>query len=137
MAPEEPFVDEVDEPDPELNRVTNSIIGAAIEVHRELGPGYLESNYENAMEIEFRRRGISFARQVDVFVMYKGQQVGKGTIDFIVEGKVLVELKAVDALAPVHTAQVIAYLKATGLRLGLLLNFNVRVLREGIKRIAR
>jgi GxxExxY protein len=126
-----------DEPDPELNRWTNAIIGAAIEVHRELGPGYLEDNYENAMAIEFAARNIPFTRQVPINVIYKGQSVGRGKADFIVAGLVVVELKVVEAFAPIHTAQVISYLKATNLRLALLINFNVRLLREGIKRVAR
>jgi GxxExxY protein len=137
MKEDDGHVDEVDEPDPELNRWTNAIIGACIEVHREHGPGFTEDVYESSLAIEFELRGIPFERQVPVPVTYKGRRVGSGRIDFVVADRVVVELKAVEALAPIHTAQVISYLKATRLRLAILVNFNVRALREGIKRIAR
>ena len=81
------FVDEDMEPDPALNRITNAIIGAAIEVHRALGPGHLESAYEQAMDVEMTLRGIAFRRQVDVELLYKGHQVGKARLDFVVEGR--------------------------------------------------
>ena len=123
------------EPSEELDRVAHEVIGAAIEVHSVLGPGYLESVYEEAMSIELGLRGIPFARQTDVAVSYKGQQVGKGTMDFLVNGTLVVELKAVTELAPVHKAQVMSYLKATGCKLGLLINFNVALLKDGIRRI--
>ncbi len=129
-------VDEEDEPDPDLNRITNAITGAAIEVHRCLGPGFSESVYERATEIEFTRRGIPFVCQAPVVVTYRGEVVGEGKVDFLVEGKVIVELKAVEMLALIHTAQVISYLRATKLRLAILINFNVRILKDGIKRIA-
>jgi GxxExxY protein len=127
---------EYDEPDSELNRITEAVIGAAIEVHRILGPGYLESVYQKALEIEFRKRGIAASSQHPVTLHYKGELIGEGFLDFLVEGKVIVEIKAVEILAGIHTAQVISYLKATQLKLGLLLNFNVRALKDGIKRIA-
>jgi GxxExxY protein len=130
------FLDEEGEPDPELNRLTNAIIGAAIEVHRILGPGHLESVYEEALAIEFERRGIVAARQVPIEIQYKGQPVGKGRLDFLVEGRVVLDTKAVEALAPIHTAQVISYLRITRHKLALLINFNVKVLKEGIKRVA-
>ena len=133
---EECFVDEEMEPDPELNRITNAIIGAAIEVHRALGPGHLESAYEEAMAIEMSLRGIPFRRQVEVQLIYKGHPVGKGRLDFLVDEAVVLDLKAVDQLAPIHTAQVISYLNITGHPLGLLINFNVPALRHGIERIA-
>lgn len=133
---EDAFVDSEMEPNAELNLITNAIIGAAIEVHRELGAGLLESLYENALASEFRRRGISYIRQVPVEVQYKGEPIGETRLDFIVESKVIVELKAVEALAPVHKAQMICYLKITKLKLGMLINFNVPVLKEGIRRIA-
>jgi GxxExxY protein len=134
---EEPFVDHVDEPDPELNRITNAIIGAGIEVHRQLGCGYVEAYYERALERELKLRGIAYSRQHRFEVNYKGEVIGTGEVDFVVEGKVIVEIKAVEKLAPVHVAQVISYLRALGLRLGLLINFNTDLLKNGIKRIAR
>jgi len=132
----EPFVDREDEPDPELNKITNAIIGAAIEVHRQLGPGLPESHYEEALAYEFELRGICFARQVPVEVFYKGRKVGVFRADFVVERLVLVEVKAVEAIASLHTSQVLTYLRVTKLRLGLLINFNVRALKDGLRRIA-
>lgn len=124
------------EPDPRLNELTNAIIGAAIEVHRTLGPGFLESVYEKALAIEFNLRGIPFARQAEVVVQYKGQCIGKHKIDFVVDHAVVLEIKAIEQLGALHAAQVISYLSATGHPLGLLLNFNARFLKDGIKRIA-
>jgi GxxExxY protein len=129
------FVDEDMEPDPGLKRVTNLIIGAAIAVHKELGPGHAESAYQKALGIEFDVRGISYVPQHRFELMYRGQAVGEGFLDFLVED-VVVEIKSVELLAPVHTAQVIGYLRATGLKLGLLINFNVKLLKDGIKRIS-
>lgn len=123
------------EPKIEVDMWAQRVIGAAIEVHRHLGPGYLESIYEEALAIEFRLRGIPFERQKPVDVLYKGQAVGEGRLDFLVAGQLVVELKTVDAFAPIHHAQVLSYLKATGLELGLLLNFKVPVMRNGIKRV--
>lgn len=123
------------EPDDKLDRLAHEVIGAAIEVHKELGPGFLESVYEEAMCVELTMRRISFLRQHAVAVLYKGYAVGEGRVDLLVEGTLVVELKAVEMLIPIHTAQVISYLKATGCRLGLLLNFNAPVMKDGIKRI--
>jgi GxxExxY protein len=123
------------EPNKDVDRLAHAVIGAAIEVHRHLGPGFLEGVYEEALAVELALRGIPFERQKPVPVSYKGQDVGEGRVDFLVARGLLVELKAVEALAPVHQAQVISYLKATGLHLGLLINFNVPVLRAGIKRV--
>lgn len=133
---EEPFEDEVIEPDPDLNRITNAVIGAAIEVHRILGPGFAESVYQKAMVIELRRRDIPCSSQHPVQLLYKGEEIGEGFLDLLVEGKVIVELKAAEALSAIHTAQVISYLKVTKHKLALLINFNVRTLKDGIKRIA-
>ena len=130
------YVDEEMEPDPALNRVTNAIIGAGIEVHRTLGPGHLESAYEEAMAVEMGLRGIRFRRQVDVELVYKGQPVGRARLDFLVEETVVLDLKAVEQIAPVHAAQMISYLSITGHPLGLIINFNVPALRHGIRRIA-
>jgi GxxExxY protein len=123
------------EPDKTLDELASLVIGAAIEVHRHLGPGYLESLYEEALGVELSERKISFRRQYPVPVIYKGKPVGEGKIDMFVADQLVVELKAVEILKPVHKAQVISYLKATKLQLGLLINFNVSVLRDGIQRI--
>jgi len=123
------------EPGKELDELANSVIGAAIEVHRHLGPGYLESVYEEALGVELAERHIPYRRQHPISVTYKGKSVGEGKLDLLVADKLVVELKAVEALLPVHKAQVISYLKATKFHLGVLINFNVSVLRDGIQRI--
>ena len=123
------------EPGSELDRLAHAVIGAAIEVHRSLGPGFLESVYEEALCIELDVRRIPFERQWPVAVNYKGHPVGEGRLDLLVGGMLVVELKAVEGVAPIHVAQVMSYLKATGHRLGLLINFNVPFLKSGIKRI--
>jgi len=123
------------EPDSRTDTLAHSVLGAAIEVHRALGPGFLEEVYAKALIVELRARGIAFERRKSIRVEYKGQLVGEGELDFLVGGCLVVELKAVRALAQIHTAQVIAYLKATGLTLGLLINFNVVRLKDGIRRI--
>ena len=123
------------EPGSELDRLAPAVIGAAIEVHRSLGPGFLESVYEEALCIELDVRRIPFERQWPVAVNYKGHPVGEGRLDLLVGGVLVVELKAVEGVAPIHVAQVMSYLKATGHRLGLLINFNVPFLKNGIKRI--
>ena len=123
------------EPSAELNQLSQAVIGAAIEVHRHLGPGYLEEMYEEALCIELEQRRITYLRQHPIAVAYKGYHIGESRLDLLVGGVLVVELKAVDALAPIHTAQIMSYLKATGCRLGLLINFNVPMLKNGIKRI--
>ncbi len=118
------------------NTLSNQIIGAALEVHRQLGPGLLESAYEECLAYELSLRNIPFERQKPVPVVYKGVQLDCGfRLDLLVGDLVVVELKAVDALMPIHQAQVLTYLKLTGCKLGLLINFNVLRLREGIKRM--
>ena len=119
---------------PELNELSGQILGAAIEVHRELGPGFIESVYETAFEHELRQQRLSVERQWPVKVKYKDIEIDGQRLDLLVEGKVIVELKAVDMLAPVHEAQLLSYLKATGLRLGLLINFNRPRLMDGVRR---
>ena len=115
---------------------TATIIGAAIEVHRHLGPGLLESAYEECLCHELHLRGVTFERQVDLPVSYKGLHLGCGyKIDLIVEQEVILELKAVDALLPVHEAQLLTYLKLSGKHVGLLINFNTAILARGIKRL--
>jgi GxxExxY protein len=123
------------EPQGELDVLARRVIGAAIEVHRTLGPGYLESVYEKALALELEAQGVSCNRQPTVGIDYKGRVVGEAKLDLLVAGRLIVELKAVEALLPIHQAQVISYLKATQQQLGLLINFNVRVLRDGVKRI--
>lgn len=123
------------EPSAKIDALAHAVIGAAIDVHRTLGPGFLEDVYARALGIELRSRRIPFEPKKRVRVSYKGELVGEGELDILVDGCLIVELKAVQTLAAVHTAQVIAYLKATGLTLGLLINFNVVRLRDGIRRI--
>jgi GxxExxY protein len=124
------------EPDPELNKLTNDVIGAAIAVHRALGPGQLESAYQRAMEIELEYRRIPFQRQVPVRLVYRGETVGQGFMDLLIDNRVIVELKAAEYIAPVHRVQLISYLKMTKLKLGIIINFNVPVLKDGIRRVA-
>jgi GxxExxY protein len=119
----------------ELNRVSERIIGAAIAVHRELGPGFLESIYEQAMRLELEARGLRFECEKAIAVLYRGTPIPGQRIDLLVGGCVIVEVKAVSAIEPVHVAQVVSYLKTTGLRLGLLINFHERLLKDGIRRI--
>jgi GxxExxY protein len=121
--------------DTKAEEFSKLVIGAAIEVHRELGPGYLENIYEEALSIEFDLRGIAYERQVPIKLLYKNRPIGDNRLDFLVGGCLVVELKAVTALAPIHQAQVISYLKSTRLKLGLLVNYNVEVLKHGIKRV--
>jgi GxxExxY protein len=104
-------------------------------VHRVLGPGFLESVYEEALCIELVLRGIRFARQVPIGVTHKGKPVGEARLDLLVDECLVVELKVAEAMAPIHVAQVISYLKATKLTLGLFFTFNVPVLRRGLKRV--
>jgi len=122
------------EPDKRVDELAHAVIGAAIEVHRHLGPGFLENIYEEALCIELE--AIPFERQKEISVLYKGRPIGKHRVDLLVGQSLMVELKAIEALAEIHTAQVISYLKATGLTLGLLINFNVSILKNGIQRVA-
>lgn len=118
-----------------VNELTELVIGCAIEVHRTLRPGLLESAYEICFCRELSLRGIPFERQVAIPVEYKGVKFDCDyRADLIVAGKILVEIKAADQLAPIHEAQVLSYLKLTGLKVGLLINFNERVLTHGIRR---
>ena len=119
-----------------INNLSHRIIGAAIEVHRHLGPGLLESIYQRCLEQELSTAELSFVAGRRVEVIYKGKLLGCGLrLDLLIENIVIVELKAVDQLAPIHEAQVLSYLKLTGAPLGLLINFNVPVLRDGLRRI--
>jgi len=117
------------------NELTHEIIGAAIEVHRLLGPGLLESAYEECLARELSLRGLKYERQKPLPVIYKDVKLECGyRVDLLVEGRVVVELKSVEALAPVHDAIVLTYLRLSGCRLGLLMNFNVALLKDGVKR---
>ena len=120
---------------PELNQITREVIGAAIEVHRHLGPGLLESSYRECLCRELVLRGIPFEREKPLPLEYKGIHLGCGyRLDLLVAGGVVVEIKSVEALAPIHDAQLLTYLRVGGWRLGLLINFNVAVLKSGIHR---
>jgi GxxExxY protein len=120
----------------ERDPLTEAVIGAAIEVHRELGPGLLESVYQKCMETEFGLRGIAFVSQSPLPAIYKGVQVGDDLkLDLVVPKLLVVELKAVERLLPVHEAQLLTYLKLTKIHVGLLINFNVPVLKNGLKRM--
>ncbi len=118
-----------------LNILTEKIIGCAIEVHRQLGPGLLESTYEAALAIEMESAGLHFERQALFPVAYKGHAVGEYRLDFLVEDAIVVEIKSVERFDPVFEAQVLTYLKATGKHIGLLINFNSRLLKHGVKRL--
>ena len=118
------------------NRLSNLIIGAAIEVHRELGPGLLESAYETCLRYELCQRGLTVKTQVPQPVIYKGKQLDCGyRLDILVEDLVIIEVKAVETLHPIHSAQLLTYLKLKQRWLGLLINFNVPLLKHGITRI--
>ena len=116
--------------------LTEKIIGCAIEVHRTLGPGLLEATYESALAIELGMAGLNFERQLVIPVTYKGQPVGDYRLDLVVEKAVIVEIKSVERFDPIFEAQLLAYLKITGIKRGLLLNFNSRLLKDSIKRFA-
>ncbi len=120
----------------DLNLLSGKVISAAYEIHKELGPGLLESVYETCLAYELKESGIKFERQVPIPVRYKNvlQETGF-RIDLLVEKQLVVELKAVDAILPIHKAQLLTYLKLSECRLGLLINFNVDVLKNGIKRV--
>ena len=120
----------------DLELIANRVIGAAIEVHKRLGPGLLESAYEACLAIELQHLALSFERQKSVPLQYRGQSIDAACrLDFPVASQLVVELKSVGQLEPIHTAQVLTYLRLTGLKLALLINFNVPLLRDGLKRI--
>ncbi len=118
-----------------LMEITEKIISCAIEVHSTLGPGLLESVYEEALAHEFRIRRIKYERQKEIKLKYKGKEIGKHRIDYLIEDEVIVELKAVESIHKIYEAQLLTYLKAMNKRVGLLINFNVNMLKEGIKRL--
>jgi len=119
----------------ERDPLTEKIIGCAIEVHRTLGPGLLEQTYESALCVELQLAGLKFQRQLVASVTYKNQPVGDYRLDLVVENLVVLEIKSVDRFDPIFEAQLLTYLKITGLKRGLLLNFNSRLLKDGIKRL--
>lgn len=118
----------------EGNELTHRIIGCAIDVHRVLGPCLRERSYEEALALELEAQGIAFHRQPVITVAYRGRSVGEYRIDFVVEKSVVVEVKSVARFDPVFEAQILGYLRASGLRLGLLVNFNCARLADGVKR---
>jgi GxxExxY protein len=120
----------------EINEITEKIIGAATEVHRALGPGLLESAYEACLAFELRKRGLNVEEQKPVALVYQSVKLECGyRLDPLIEGCVVIEIKAVDAVMPVHRAQLLSYLKLTGVKVGLLINFNERALKDGITRL--
>jgi len=122
---------------PELEELIRRTIGAMLIVHRELGSGMSEAVYAAALRIELSARGIAFESEKLVPVRYRGQLIGQHRVDLLVEGQLVVEVKSVESLHPVHVAQVVSYLRLTGARAGLLVNFNVPLLKQGIRRIVR
>ena len=121
--------------DGDLESLAYAAIGAAIEVHKHMGPGLPENSYRDALSHELDLRGIPFERECPVDILYKGKCVGKGRIDLLVDRRIIIELKVVENLLPLHRAQVISYLKLTKLQLALIINFNVEVLRAGVRRV--
>ncbi len=121
----------------EINEITSQIIGSAIEVHKQLGPGLLESAYEACLAYELIERGLKVEQQKPLPVQYKDVKLDAGyRLDLLVEDIVVVELKAVEKVLPIHEAQILSYLKLSGLKVGLLINFNVKLLKNGIKRFS-
>ena len=125
------------EPPPELDRLAGLVIGAAIAVHRELGPGLPEECYQRALEFELSDRQIPFERQKMIDVTFKGRWVGRAKLDLLISVRLVVELKSVEALSPVFFGQVRTYLRLVGEPLGLLINFNVPVVKDGVRRVIR
>lgn len=118
-----------------FDELSHRVIGAALEVHKILGPGMLESAYEECLSYELVHRGMSVSRQVAVPVIYKEVKLDYGyRIDILVENRVVIELKSVDAVLPVHEAQILTYMRFAGKQVGLLMNFNVKILKDGLKR---
>lgn len=118
-----------------IERIVHDTIGCALEVHRRLGPGLLESIYADALAIELDIQKLRFQREFEIAIRYRDIPLRSHRVDMVIEGEVLVELKAVERMLPLYHAQVLSYLRASGLRIGLLINFNSHLLKEGIKRI--
>ena len=120
----------------ELDEITKRVIGAAISVHRALGPGLLESAYQSCLAAEMEAIGLRFEREVELPVLYRGREVDCGyRLDFVVEGKVVIEVKSIEAFEAIHIAQLLSYLRLSRRKVGLLINFNSVVLKSGIKRV--
>lgn len=119
----------------EIEESIQKVIGAAIEVHRNLGPGFLESIYERALCYELQLQGIPFEKQVEILVPYKDTTIPGQRLDLVIDKPLILELKAVEEILPIHEAQILSYLKSTGLKVGLIINFKVKQLKSGIKRI--
>jgi GxxExxY protein len=118
------------------NEITDHIIGCAIRVHRNLGPGLLESVYVNCLILEFKRMGLEFEREKAVPIFYEGEKLDCGfRLDLLVEDRIIVEAKAIEALEDIHVSQLLTYLRLSDRKIGLLINFNERLLKEGIKRV--
>ena len=118
-----------------FENLSGQIIGAAIEVHRNLGPGLLESAYEECLAYELRQKKLSYERQKELPIVYKNLKLEYGyKLDLLVENSIIVEIKSVEKIAPVHTAQILTYMRLANIKIGLLINFNVTVLKNGIKR---
>jgi GxxExxY protein len=123
--------------DPTTERTVREVIGAGLAVHRQLGPGFLETVYEQAIACELRFRRLGFEHESRVAVQYRGETIAQHRLDLVVERSVVVEVKAVKKLRPIHQAQLLSYLKASGYRVGLLMNFNVRLFVDGLQRFIR
>ena len=123
------------QPTVDIEAIAADLLDAAIEVHRCLGPGFLETIYEEALCVELTLRGVAFIRQAPIQVAYKGRIVGDARIDLLVGDRLIVELKAIEQIAPIHLAQALSYLKTTKLPLALLVNFNAPVLLRGVRRV--
>jgi GxxExxY protein len=122
----------------EENELSNIVIGCAIEVHRQLGAGLLESAYQECLFYELKSKGLNVKKEVSMPIIYKDIKLDHGyRIDLLIEDKIVIEIKAVDALIDVHTAQILSYMKLGDYKLGLILNFNVSILKNGIKRLIR
>ncbi len=122
-------------PDKDINEITKQVIGCAIGVHRELGPGLLESVYEKCLTYELVKAGLTVETQKELPVQYKDVQIDCGfRVDLLIEKSLIVEIKAVEKLAPIHEAQILTYMRLMGVKTGLLINFNVRLLKEGLRR---
>ena len=125
-----------EEIDPETDKLAKEVVDAAFQVHKNLGPGLLENAYETCLLYEITQKGLRVERQVEVPLVYKGVQMNAGfRLDLLVENKIIVEIKAIEHLLPVHRAQVLTYLKLAKLKLGFLINFNEETLKQGLERI--
>ena len=121
--------------DADTEDLVTSVIGCALRVHKELGPGYLEAIYHDAMAIELELSGLAYAREVFTPIQYRRRHLRGHRLDLVVERRVVVELKSVDRLAPIHKSQMLTYLRLTGRAVGLLINFNEQVLKDGVRRV--